>query len=109
MVGASWSLQFVAATASFGFGAVAAFATLLFGLKLRGAEKFLADFLAVVALTGIFIASVHFGAQGQPTFYGAACYVLGIFAGRKLIVLCKRILPERKKKGSPQDAENRKQ
>lgn len=83
MTGASWSLQFIAAVSALGFGALAALPALLFKLKISGFEKIIADFCTILALTGLFILSVHLGAEGQPTFYGFACFVVGLCAAYK--------------------------
>lgn len=82
--GADWSQQLFAACTALAFGIAAALPLMLLNVKTQGFEKVLADFFAVVLSTALFLLSVQFGAKGQPTVYGAVCFLAGAAAGRKL-------------------------
>lgn len=99
MTGASWSMQFIAAASALGFGALAALPALLFRLKTGGFEKVLADFCAMLALTGLFILSVHVGAKGQPTFYGFVCFAAGLWAAYRPLSAAAYAVAEKAKAG----------
>lgn len=100
MIGASWSLQFIAFAEAFALGLIGGIPSLLFLRKARPLERALTDFTAVMCNLALYILAIELGSDGAVKAFTLIAYALGLFVFFKCRDSVKNIILRRRERAA---------